>query len=151
MYSLLNALFVLITTTRRCMSTAPVLDWIMVYENDSSGSYKSGNINDLIQSIDNGAECRIVWENSDGVARTSFTPDHIWVKGNMVYAQTQIVSISWNGNNADMQYPNDKNCIYILDTHGRRDVARYKMSGSAESDLREAVLTETVAAKWFVR
>ncbi|NEP35887.1 hypothetical protein [Moorena sp. SIO3B2] len=119
--------------------------WSLAYAHDANGNRTAGNINDLINAVQNGYQVRVLMDSGD-VQYITYA-ENIWVKKNgIVYVQnTSHVSATSDGDVVKFQ-DDSYWWMIIVSTKGDRDMIRWNVGEHTPRGHNN----DTIAMKWFV-
>ena len=116
----------------------------MRYEHDENGNLISGDLQRLIDEVDDGDDLKVVLITPYGTKTTDAT--NVWTGNGRVYIQGWAISSSFSGDDLSFYYPNDYYFFTNFDTSGRLQASRYYMDGTAVRTSEH-----TFGAKWYTR
>eukprot|EP01083_Nonionella_stella_P155039 500303_1 len=152
-FCIISMLFAYLICSVSSVSYLAATGWTLVYENDNTGGATYGQLTDLVDAVEDGADVKVSVDYDSTSSQNFWIPDYVWITGDHVYAQnTDQISISQlsTGDN-DLGFQFFQNNAYhyheMVNTFGQHHAARYRITGGAfisESKRR-------VGTKWFVK
>ncbi len=118
--------------------------WLLAYAHDQNGSPTFGNINTLINAVQDGHRVRVLIDGSD--SQYVFEAESLWIRNGIVYAQnTSSVSVTFEGDVLKFQ-DDSYHYMFIASTKGDHDAIRWSVG---EHTPRGHTL-EKEKMKWFI-
>ncbi len=115
--------------------------WQLVYEHDLNGANVYGNIDDLVDDVNNGKDIRVIVSCHGDCNLVYNQPQRTWMRNDRVYIYDEgSINLGWNDNDD----PVFDTTIYktVFDTNGLLNVWNHD-----ENVVRQ----HQYAAKWFTR
>lgn len=123
--------------------------WTFVYENSKTGKCINGNLKELINAINEGAEVRVILNHKDHHQIKSWTAEVVQVKNGIVYAQqnTEISLCGFEPNSSTFFQDNAYHYYVVVSSKGQQDMTRYNVTDGKSRGHTNG----KVGIKWFVR
>ncbi len=119
--------------------------WKLVYYNSDEGEVLDGNLNNLINAVENGKQVRIVMEKDK--ITSAAEAQYLWVKDDVVYAQNN-EQVSVRVVEGKLVFQKDSYYwMFIVNTDGERDMIRWSVGAHDMRGENE----DRVYIKWFVK
>lgn len=99
--------------------------WSLAYAHDQNGNPTFGDINTLINAVQNGHRVRVLIDRSD--SQYAFDAESLWIRNGIVYAQnTSSVSVTFEGDVLKFQ-DDSYHYMFIASTKGDHDAIRWSV------------------------
>ena len=118
--------------------------WSLAYAHDANGNRTAGDINDLINAVENGSQVRVLMDRNHQQYVTY--GESTWIKNGVVYVQNiSHVSVTFDGD--VLKFQDDSYWwMMIVSTKGDRDMIRWNVGEHTPRGHDN----DKVAVKWFV-
>ncbi len=119
--------------------------WKLVYENDPEGNTINGDIDSLINAVQNGKELRVFTYTVEQQYITD--AENIWIRNGIVYMQNSSnIGVSFKGERLFVQ-DDAYHWYFTINTKGERNMSRWLVGEHAPKGDN----SDRIAVKWFVR
>ncbi|NEP37003.1 hypothetical protein [Moorena sp. SIO3B2] len=118
--------------------------WSLAYAHDANGNRTAGNINNLINAVENGSQVRVLMDSGD--QKNLMYAEHIVLKNGIVYVQNLSgASLVFDGD--VLKFLDDTyRLMMVVSTKGDRDMIRWSVGEHTPRGHNN----DKVAMKWFI-